>query len=126
MNGDPRHALGRDAERKAQRWLESRGLSLVCANWRGRRGELDLVMHDGPVLAFVEVRCRPGRPHDDALFSIGRHKVACIRAAVSEYLAVTGIGESMPLRVDVVTVAGDPCRPTLRWWRDAIRIGRLY
>lgn len=126
MSGDPRHALGRDAEQRACRWLEAKGLSLVCANWRGRRGELDLVMRDGPVLAVVEVRARPGRPHEDALFSIGRPKVRRLGAALREYLCISGLGDSLPVRIDIVTLAGDPLRPSLRWWRDAVRVGRLY
>lgn len=123
---DPRHALGRDAEQRACRWLQAKGLSLVCANWRGRRGELDLVMRDGPVLAVIEVRARPGRPHEAAMFSIGPGKIRRLGSALREYLAVSRLGDTLPVRVDIVTVAGPPPRLTLRWWRDAIRVGRLY
>lgn len=126
MSDNPRHALGRDAEKRACRWLEAKGLSLVCANWRGRRGELDLVMRDGPVLAVVEVRARAGRTHEDAMFSVGPAKVRRLSAALREYLFVSGLGDSMPVRFDIVTVAGDPLQPSLRWWRDAVRVGRLY
>lgn len=123
MSTDPRHALGRDAERMARRWLEGKGLSLVCANWRGRRGELDLVMRDGPVLAVIEVRARAGRCHQDARCSIGRDKARRVGAAVREFLAAERLGDTLPVRVDVVTVAGESARPSLRWWKDALRIG---
>ena len=122
MTDDPRHALGRDAERLAQDWLESHGLSLVCANWRGRRGELDLVMREGEALVVVEVRARPGRPHDDARASVGLAKRRRLNRAIREYLAASRLGDTLPVRVDLVTVCGDRRRPTLRWWRNAVRI----
>ena len=122
MSVDPRHALGRDAERMAQTWLEARGLSLVCANWRGRRGELDLVMRDRGILAIIEVRARLGRPHDDARASVDRRKARRLNGAIREYLCASGLGDSLPVRVDLITVCGPPRRPTLRWWRNAVRI----
>ena len=93
MTGDPRHALGRDADRLAQAWLEARGLSRVCANWRGRRGELDLVMRDASVLAIVEVRARVGRPHEDARASVDRAKTRRLARAIREYLSASGLGD---------------------------------
>lgn len=123
MSTDPRHALGRDAERLARAWLERRGLTFVCANWRGRRGELDLVMRDDTVIAVVEVRARLGTTHETARTSVNRGKARRLGAAVREYLAHTRLGDSEPVRIDVVTVAGDPERPTVRWWRDAVRTG---
>lgn len=121
MSRDPRHALGRDAEAMVRRWLEAKGLSLVCANWRCRHGELDLVMREGPVLAVIEVRARPGRPHADARASVDRAKAARLWRAVREYLCASGLGDSLPVRVDVVTVCGRLQSPSLRWWRNSIR-----
>lgn len=123
MTADPRHVLGQEAERLARIWLERRGLTTVCRNWRGRRGELDLVMRDGPVLAIIEVRARIGGTHEDARASVGRTKVRRIGAAVREYLAAARLGDTLPVRIDVVTVAGGGERPTVRWWRDAVRTG---
>lgn len=123
MKPDPRHVLGQEAEHMAQAWLERRGLDTVCRNWRGRRGELDIVMQDGPVLVIVEVRARIGGTHEDARVSVGRTKARRIGAAIREYLAASRLGDTMPVRVDVVTVAGVPGRPTVRWWRDAVRTG---
>lgn len=117
---DPRHTLGRDAEDRALDWLERRGLSLVTRNWRGHRGELDLVMRHGPTLVVVEVRARPGRSHDDARASVGHGKARRLRATVRDFLGSSGFGDSLPVRLDIVTIAGDPQRPGLRWWRGAL------
>jgi len=119
---DPRHALGQAAERRVQDWLEQQGLSLVARNWRGRRGELDLVMRDGPILAIIEVRARPGRAHAEIRATVNDRKSRCIANAVREYLAESGLGDSIPVRGDVVTVSSGPGRPELQWWRNALRL----
>ena len=49
---------GQQAENLALAHLQSAGLKLLVRNWRGGGGELDLVMQEGPVLVFVEVRAR--------------------------------------------------------------------
>ncbi len=119
---DPRHALGQAAERRVQDWLEHRGLSLVARNWRGRRGELDLIMRDGPILVIIEVRARPGRPHAEIRTSVDERKCRRITNTVREYLADSGLGDSLPVRGDVVTVSGGSRFPEIQWWRNALRL----
>lgn len=50
--------LGDAGEAAARRYLEDRGYQFVGANWRCKCGEVDLIMKDGSVLVFVEVRVR--------------------------------------------------------------------
>lgn len=50
-----RGRLGEDA---ARRYLQDRGLNFLLANYRTRRGEIDLVMREGDWLVFVEVKTR--------------------------------------------------------------------
>ncbi|MDP1217114.1 YraN family protein, partial [Klebsiella pneumoniae] len=45
-------------ENRARHWLESQGLRFIAANARERGGEIDLIMRDGAVTVFVEVRYR--------------------------------------------------------------------
>jgi len=51
-----RAALGRLGERLAETHLERRGFATLARNVRTRHGEIDLIVHDGSVLAFVEVK----------------------------------------------------------------------
>ena len=53
---DNRLTLGAQGERIALSYLEEDGYLLEAKNWRGRRGELDLVMRVDTTLVFVEVR----------------------------------------------------------------------
>jgi len=54
----PSRETGEAAERRALDYLTRQGLKLVAANYRSRFGEIDLVMRDGEVLVFAEVRMR--------------------------------------------------------------------
>src|ERR1700733_12536502 len=55
---DPRRRLGALGEQLAAEHLERLGYRIVERNYRTRWGELDLIAHDGRLLAFVEVKTR--------------------------------------------------------------------
>lgn len=67
MTTDARHTLGRLGEDLAAQHFERLGFEVLARRHRTRFGELDLVVRDGGVLVFVEVKTRrpgPGRPFD--------------------------------------------------------------
>ncbi|HMO12215.1 MAG TPA: YraN family protein, partial [Actinotalea sp.] len=53
-------ALGRYGERLVADRLERSGWCVLERNWRGTRGELDLVAIEGRTLVVVEVKTRSG------------------------------------------------------------------
>ena len=55
---DPRQALGLLGERVAARWLARRGWSVVAHRFRSGHRDLDLVVRQGSLVAFVEVKAR--------------------------------------------------------------------
>jgi putative endonuclease len=79
--------LGLDFEARAERWLVARGLRPVTRNWHCRFGEIDLVMHDGDTLVFVEVRQRSSRAFGGAAASVTPAKQKKLLAAARLYLA---------------------------------------
>jgi putative endonuclease len=58
---DPRRELGRAGEELALKHLQARGFQLLAKNHRTRYGEIDLIVFDGSVLVFVEVKTRQVR-----------------------------------------------------------------
>lgn len=88
MSPLPLHlARGRAAEDLAIRHLKQHGLAILQRNFRTRRGEIDVIAHDGATLVFVEVRLRGSRSFGGAAASITAHKRARLIAAANEYLA---------------------------------------
>ena len=50
--------LGSRGEQLAKELLEAKGYVLLETNWRYRRSEVDLIVKDGEILVFVEVKTR--------------------------------------------------------------------
>jgi putative endonuclease len=103
---DLRKKLGDFGEQAAAAYLIRQGYALLARKWRGTGGEIDLVMREGPVLVFVEVRTRRGAV-GTAEESVGPAKQARLIALAYTYLEAAGLPEAIPWRIDVVAVDVD-------------------
>ena len=63
-------ARGAQAERLAEQFLQGQGLVCIERNYRCAAGEIDLIMRDGNMLVFVEVRLRSNRFFTQAAESV--------------------------------------------------------
>ena len=106
---------GVDAETRALRFLEARGLTLVERNWRCKGGELDLVMRDGDTLSIVEVRSRARSDYGSALESVDARKQARLVHATRLFLGSHAQFAQSEVRFDVVTIEGGD----LQWLKAA-------
>ena len=94
---------GRLGEDRARAHLESKGYRFREANYRARLGELDLVMEDGEVIVFVEVRTRRSADFGLPQETIGfRKRQRVVRTALDYLKARRLIGKD--LRFDVVCI----------------------
>ena len=111
----PAQTGGKLAEALAADYLQARGLRLLERNYRCRLGEIDLILADGPVLVFVEVRLRRSADFGGAAASITARKRQRIVMAARHYLS----GRQEPVcRFDVVlleALAAD----SIEWLKDA-------
>ena len=105
---------GKQAEEQALGFLRSRGLRLKGRNYRCRLGEIDLIMMEGSMLVFVEVRMRSTRAFGSAAESITYGKRTRLLAAARHYLA--GKGVTPACRFDAVLIEPDAA-PV--WIKDA-------
>ena len=80
-------AGGELAEALAADYLLARGLRLIGRNYRCRLGEIDLILADGPILVFVEVRLRRNSDFGGAAASITAAKRQRILRAARHYLS---------------------------------------
>jgi putative endonuclease len=111
---DPRHALGRLAERRVASWLSASGWRVLAERHRSGGAEIDVVALDPDrVLVAVEVRLRRSGHSGDAVESVRPEKVVRLRSALSAYARATPI-DHRGLRVDLVAVSPGP-EP--RTWR---------
>jgi putative endonuclease len=108
-------AQGKAAEDAAATYLQNQGLRLVARNWRCKGGEIDLIMRDGAVLVFVEVRERRNARYGGAAASITGVKQTRLLHAANLYLA--GQSQPPPCRFDAILIEAG----RLDWVRDAFR-----
>jgi len=101
--------------------LLAAGLREVAANANYRFGELDLVMLDGAVLVFVEVRYRRDDRYGGGAASVDARKRRKLVLAAQSFLAAHPRHADGACRFDVVEADGDPAAPRLNWLRDAFR-----
>jgi putative endonuclease len=80
-------ADGKRAEALVADYLQARGLRLIERNYSCRLGEIDLILADGPVLVFVEVRLRRGAEFGGAAASVTARKRQRILSAARHYLS---------------------------------------
>lgn len=95
-------------EQKARRFLESRGVEFVAANFHVRGGEIDLIMRHLHVIVFVEVRFRRNDSFGHAAASITMTKQKRLLHAAKVWLS--GVDESfetVDCRFDVLAFTGN-------------------
>lgn len=117
MNTSPTARCGGRFERTALAYLQARGLQLETCNFRCRLGEIDLIMREGDITVFVEVRYRRSRRYGGALCSITRGKMRRVANTACVYLKRRYGHAEVPIRFDVVAIDG--CAPTVRWIKSA-------
>ena len=103
-------------EIQARRWLESQGLHFIAANVRERGGEIDLIMRDGSVTVFVEVRYRRSTNYGDTASSVTPQKQQRLLKAARLWLCrQNGSFETVDCRFDVVAFTGND----IQWLKNA-------
>lgn len=102
------HLLGLQAEQKARRYLENKGLQFVTQNFRCKAGEIDLVMRSGDEWVFVEVKFRQNNYYGTAAEYFTRSKATKVKRAIAQYFLMSGHNsEHTAHRIDLVAIDGD-------------------
>ena len=106
----PKQSLGNWGEETARTYLQKQGLLFMCANWRCKAGEVDLVMREGDTVIFVEVRLRQQTTYGAGYETVSWQKQRKLIKTASWYLQSTN-QHHMSVRFDVVSIAYNPNTP---------------
>jgi putative endonuclease len=100
--GKPPEDLGAQGERFAAEHYRRQGGRCLAVNWRHGRDELDLVVLEGEVLVFVEVKTRTAEVGREGYWAVNRRKKRALRRAAMGW--IRQIGGACHTRFDVVEV----------------------
>lgn len=98
-------------------WLQAQGLVFVARNQHAKGGEIDLIMRDGDILVFIEVRHRANTRHGHPLETVNITKQRRLIQAARFYLLRNRL--SCACRFDVVGVVGTAPQLEFTWVRAA-------
>lgn len=115
------YTLGQWAENMAFEYLKKQGLKPLERNFQGPGGEIDLIMQDKKVIAFVEVRYRANDHFVSALESIDQQKCARIINTSQYYLQSNRLAFKQACRFDVVIISGPTDKPKIEWIKNAFQ-----
>jgi putative endonuclease len=96
-------AVGALGENLAAQFLVDAGYEVIERNWRGMRGELDLVARWGDEIVVVEVKTRSGPGYGHPAEAVTPHKLARLRRLAGQWLSEHPTGAAS-VRIDVVAV----------------------
>lgn len=101
---EPEHLRrGRLGERAAKRHLQRLGLRFLTANFRGPRGEIDLIFRDGEGLVFVEVKTRSSENWTRPAAAVNARKRRLLSQTALDYLKLLHHPQ-VKVRFDIVEV----------------------
>ena len=103
---DRRHQTGLTGETAAEAYLAARGMTCLARRYRAMDGEVDLIMQDGGVIVFVEVKARPKGRHGEGLMAVTPAKQKRITHAAGAFLMERELFGT-PIRFDVVELCAD-------------------
>jgi putative endonuclease len=102
---DNRRNLGEWGESVATNFLQKKGYKILERNWRCARGEIDIIVDDEDVLAFVEVKTRKGRAMGTPEEGLTTKKSLKLLELAQTYMLEKNI--DVDWRIDMVAVECD-------------------
>ncbi|QRZ13985.1 YraN family protein [Paracoccus methylovorus] len=96
------YSAGRFAEESVAREYRQRGYEVMAERWRGRGGEIDLILRKDDEYVFVEVK--KSRLHDWAAERINARQIARICNSALEYCGRLPAGLLTAMRFDAALV----------------------
>ncbi|CUH82996.1 YraN family protein [Thalassovita mediterranea] len=104
--GQMAYLAGLAAEDQVVTHYRQRGYETCEARWRGRAGEIDLILRHPSLSGFVFVEVKQSKTFDRALQHLGHRQQRRLLHAAQEYLGACSAGQLADMRFDVALVDG--------------------
>ncbi len=114
-------ALGVEGERIAEQYLVGRGWRILDRRFRNGHRDLDLVVEQGPTIAFVEVKTRRGNEFGHPVEAVDWRKQRELGRSAGVWIARFGKPEHL-FRFDVIGVLIDERSVRVRYVENAFEL----
>ncbi len=94
---------GELGEQAAKHHLQRQGLTFLTANFRSKRGEIDLVFRDDDCLVFIEVKTRSSEDWTRPAAAVNARKQRLLSQTALDYLRLLK-NPQVKIRFDIVEV----------------------
>jgi putative endonuclease len=101
-----RRALGIAGDDAVAAWYVARGYEVLARNWRCKEGELDLIVRDGRLFVFCEVKTRTTDAFGVPQEAVTRTKQQRLRRLAARWLEDDAPLRPREIRFDVAAVLG--------------------
>jgi len=112
---------GKEAELAAISWLKAQQLTLIDTNYHCRFGEIDIIMQEGEMLVFIEVRLRASAQFGGAAYSVTPAKQKKIITTAKHFLMCHSQYAKHHCRFDVIAYETSSVQGCPVWYKDAFR-----
>jgi len=114
-------STGKEAELAAIKWLKEQQLALIETNYHCRFGEIDIIMQDGDMLVFIEVRLRSNAKFGGAASSVTHSKQQKVITTAKHFLMCHTQYAKHHCRFDVIAYETSSVQGCPVWYKDAFR-----
>jgi putative endonuclease len=96
--------VGSSGEDRAAAYLVQQGFTILCRNWRTKRGEIDIIATKNDILVFAEVKTLPSGSVQTLMQELGRKKQKRITETAKWFLLNNRQYSNSIIRFDVLIV----------------------
>ncbi len=93
---------GLNGESQAAAYLQEKGYTILCRNYRYKRAEIDIIAEKEGLLVFVEVKTRATNKYGFPEEAVGQKKQELILAAAEEFILQAGWEQD--IRFDIISI----------------------
>ena len=104
-------------EKLALEFLKEKGYTILEANWRFMKLEIDIIAQIDEVLVFIEVKTRFNEDHGDPEDAVTVKKQRFIIKAANYYISQKDL--NLESRFDIITVSKENNKVTVKHLPDA-------
>lgn len=109
--------LGKLGEQMALEHLQLKKYALLMRNYRFKKSEIDLIMRDGEMLVFVEVKTRQTAEIGEPYLAVTRSKQKQLIKAAHQYIIEHNL--NLEARFDVVSIVHNSFRTKIEYIEGA-------